>query len=96
MADRVPASLTSRLMRARLRVGCVFDVSVSLHWSWLPCVLLLVLRNGRDYSSIACAAVEVLAAFSIVLLHELGHVVVARRVGRPAREIVLWPMGASH
>jgi Zn-dependent protease len=39
------------------------------------------------------AALEYLALFVIVLLHEFGHALACRQVGGKADQIVLWPLG---
>jgi Zn-dependent protease len=83
----------SRVTRARLRVGWLAGVPISLHWSWIPCLLLSVLWGRPRYSSVAWTLVEIVGVFLVVLLHEFGHVLVARRFGRTAREVILSPLG---
>jgi Zn-dependent protease len=56
-------------------------------------MLLWVIWGTNGYSSKSWEFAEIVAMFLIVLLHEMGHVVVARGVGRMAREVVLWPLG---
>jgi stage IV sporulation protein FB len=87
------APLGRRLALARFRVGHACGVPISIHWSWLPCMLLWVVWGTSGYSSKSWEFAEIVAMFLIVLLHEMGHVAVARGVGRAAREVVLWPLG---
>ena len=49
-------------------------------------------RQGR-YTSVVWSALEYLALFLIVLLHEFGHALACRQVGGTANQIVLWPLG---
>ena len=64
-----------------------------LHWSWfLVAVFEINSRAGR-YSSVAWNAVEYLALFAIVTLHEFGHALACQQVGGTANRIVLWPLG---
>lgn len=64
-----------------------------LHWSWfLVAAYEIQVRAGR-YSSITWNALEYLALFLIVLLHEFGHALACRQVGGRANQIVLWPLG---
>ncbi len=49
-------------------------------------------RQGR-YSSLAWNALEYLALFAIVLMHEFGHALACRQVGGKADTIMLWPLG---
>ena len=68
-------------------------IDVYLHWSWfLVAVYGISLRTGR-YSSMVWPALEYLALFLIVLLHEFGHALACRQVGGQANQIVLWPLG---
>lgn len=93
MPNSTLATLCSRLARSRLRIGSICRVPISLHWSWLPAVILWALWNARPYSTWLWAVAETIAVFLIVLLHELGHALIARWNGQTAREIVLWPLG---
>ena len=68
-------------------------VDLYLHWSWfLVAVYGISSRAGR-YSSALWPALEYLALFAIVLLHEFGHALACRQVGGKANQIVLWPLG---
>ena len=49
--------------------------------------------RARQYSSLFWNALEYLALFAIVLLHEFGHALACRQVGGRAEQIVLWPLG---
>jgi uncharacterized protein (TIGR03067 family) len=73
---------------------------VFLHWSWFFfAVLRLQSTRSNDpfefvhYESQVWYAVEYLALFGFVLLHEFGHVLACRSVGGIANRIVLWPLG---
>ena len=68
-------------------------VDLYLHWSWfLVAAYEIESRNGR-YTSVVWNALEYLALFLIVLLHEFGHALACRQVGGTANQIVLWPLG---
>ncbi len=68
-------------------------VTVYLHWSWfLVAAYEIQLRRG-DYSSPLWNALEYLALFAIVTMHEFGHSLACRSVGGRADQIVLWPLG---
>lgn len=68
-------------------------VDLFLHWSWfVVAVIEIESRKGR-YTSITWSALEYLALFLIVLLHEFGHALACRQVGGTADRIVLWPLG---
>ena len=64
-------------------------IDVYLHWSWfLIAVYGISIRAGR-YSSIVWPALEYVALFLIVLVHEFGHALACRSVGGRAERIVL-------
>jgi Zn-dependent protease len=71
-------------------------VNVFLHWSWFVVAYFQIgyranLPNG--YTSWHWMALEYLALFAIVLLHEFGHALACRSVGGRADQIILWPLG---
>jgi Zn-dependent protease len=67
-------------------------INVYLHWTWLLVAVYQVSRPD-DYRSPLWKALEYLALFVIVLLHEFGHAFACRSVGGKADRIVLWPLG---
>jgi Zn-dependent protease len=83
-----------------LSIGSVGGVSIRLHWSWLGALLLLIVALSQIYDRgadgsvawlLACAAALLL--FASVVLHELGHALVARRYGLPVHAITLFALG---
>lgn len=93
MLRQYAASAGAGLTRARLTVGSLGGIPLSLHWSWLPCIVVVALVDRDRYSSPWWGATELLALFVVVVLHELGHAVAARYRRTPVQEIVLWPLG---
>jgi len=71
----------------------VAGIQVFLHWSWFVVALIEISTRARNYQSPVWNAVEYLALFAIVLLHEFGHALACRSVGGEANEIILWPLG---
>lgn len=78
-------------------------IDVFVHWSWVLVALFQVrartvaVEDGNlllpPYASGMWHAVQYLALFGIVLLHEFGHALACRQVGGLAETIVLWPLG---
>ena len=75
-----------------------------MHPLWLVIVALITLALGRDYFPAADPGLGDVAAYLLglasaltlflgILLHELGHAVVARRHGLDVEEIDLWLLG---
>ena len=82
-------------MRWSYRIARVAGIDVYLHATFL--LLLAWIGFGAYRSGGAPAAVEgvvlILVVFAIVVMHELGHALVARRFGIPTKDITLLPIG---
>jgi Zn-dependent protease len=87
-----------------LTLGRIAGVEVGVNWSWIVVVFLVVWSlgvvvfpdevpglGGGAYA--AMAIVATLLFFASLLLHELGHAVVARREGMEITGITLWLFG---
>jgi Zn-dependent protease len=68
-------------------------IDIFLHWSWFIIAIIEVGYLRNRYTSIVWSALEYLALFLIVLLHEFGHAFACRQVGGRADQIMLWPLG---
>jgi Zn-dependent protease len=68
-------------------------IDVFLHLSWFVVALIEIQYRSRTYGSLAWNALEYVALFLIVLMHEFGHALACRQVGGQADQIVLWPLG---
>jgi Zn-dependent protease/predicted transcriptional regulator len=71
----------------------LFGVPIRLHFTFVLLLLFLITLGIRGGSSAWLNVVYILALFASVVLHELGHVSVARRYGINTLEIVLYPIG---
>lgn len=73
-----------------LHVGRVFGIDLRVHIFFLLYVAgeLLGSGGGLGYEAAGLAIL-----FGIVLLHEFGHCIAARKVGGEANEILMWPLG---
>ena len=67
-------------------------VDVYIHWAWFLAFLYFTSRPN-EYSNYGWSALEILALFLIVLMHEFGHALACRSVGGTANLIILWPLG---
>ncbi len=82
-------------MNWSLRLGTVLGIPIRVHFTFL--ILLAFFSFGEASRSGARAGLGsllfMLLLFSCVLLHELGHCVVARRYGVTIASITLYPFG---
>ena len=67
-------------------------IDVYVHWAWFLAFWYLSSRPNQ-YSNYGWNALEILALFLIVLIHEFGHQLACRQVGGKTHDIVLWPLG---
>ncbi len=79
-------------------IGRIFGIRIRVHYLFLLFVAFLVVQQGiadaRQNTSVAPALLLfILLLFGFVLLHELGHSLIARRFGIPTKDITLWPLG---
>ena len=71
----------------------ILGVPVRLHFTFVLLLIFLVFIGVGGQQSGATTALYILALFASVLLHELGHTLVARRYGIRTLEIVMYPIG---
>ena len=85
-----------KAMSGSWRIGRIAGIDVYVHWTFL---LLLAWVAGTHYlahgklSEGLIGTVFILTLFGIVILHELGHALAARRYGVATRDITLLPIG---
>ncbi|MDX2149965.1 MAG: site-2 protease family protein [Bryobacteraceae bacterium] len=80
-----PSSGTVSLVR-------LFGVPVRLHFTFVLLFVFLIVFGIESQSGLAIA-LYIGALFGSVLLHELGHALVAKRYGIRTLEIVMYPIG---
>ncbi len=87
------------------KIARIAGIDIQIHWSWLAVFVLLIWSlatgffedvGGDDWSQAArwvAAVVTTLLFFISVLLHELSHSLVAKRLGLPVASITLFLFG---
>lgn len=80
-------------MGGTIRLFKFSGIQVYLHFSWFLIAAYEFTQRKGVYASPIWAAAEIIALFSIVLLHEFGHALACRQTGGVANQIVLWPLG---
>ncbi len=71
----------------------VFGIPIRLHFTFLLLLVFLIFIGIGGKQSGLNTAVYIVALFASVLLHEIGHALVARAYGLRTREIVMYPIG---
>ena len=81
-------------MKWSWRIGRLAGIDLYVHATF---VLLLAWVAFQEYeqgtAAVVAALVYIVALFAIVVLHELGHALTARRYGIVTRDIILLPIG---
>ncbi len=84
-------------INSSFRIGRAFGVDVRVHWAFLllPGIFAIVGYEvlGGIVGGLVFAGI-VAVVFSCVLLHEMGHAIVARRLGVGVSDVTLLPLGA--
>lgn len=83
-------------MRWSLRIGRVAGISIFVHVTFLLLPLWIAFTHyseRQNWVDAASGALFILVLFGIVVLHELGHALTARRFGIQTRDITLLPIG---
>lgn len=71
----------------------ILGVPIRLHFTFILLLVLLVFLGLSGQTSGATDALYLLGLFGSVLLHELGHALIARRYGILTTEITMFPIG---
>jgi len=81
-------------MRWSWRIGRVAGIKISVHVTFLLILLWIVVEEySFGVRAMAGSALYMVALFTIVVMHELGHALTARRFGIVTRDIILLPIG---
>ena len=93
-------------MKATFRLGKIFGIQIGVHYSWLFIFILITWSLAASYypavypdfstaTNWILGALSGLMLFASVLVHELGHSVVAQRRGIPVKSITLFIFGGA-
>lgn len=101
---RRPASRMAGPLRPSIRLGRIAGIEIGANWTWLIVVALIVWSlaaqvfpaqnpglGGVTYAAMGAAAG--ILFFGSLVMHELGHAVVARREGMEIDGVTLWVFG---
>lgn len=83
-------------MRWSWRIGQVAGIGIYLHGTFLILLVWLGLSEflrGQSVTQAASGLAFIITLFGIIVLHELGHALTARRFGIRTRDIILLPIG---
>ncbi|MGB1241575.1 MAG: site-2 protease family protein [Chitinophagales bacterium] len=83
-------------MKGALRIGQLSGIGVFIHWTFTFILLYVayqVIEDGGDIWDILIGEAFLLLIYLCVVLHEMGHILAARKYGVDTLHIVLYPIG---
>lgn len=83
-------------MKGALKLGVVAKIPIYVHWSFsliLLSILYVGYSSGQDAFGYFFLCIFFLSMFTLVVMHEFGHSLTARRFGVNTRDIILSPIG---
>ncbi len=83
-------------MKGTFQIATMFGIPVKIHWSFFLLPAWAVgssVYNGMSWTSAGWFFVYILTLFLCVLLHEFGHILMARRFGVGTQDVILTPIG---
>jgi Zn-dependent protease len=75
------------------KLGNVAGIGVYVHWSFWLLPAWILLSSGGGLGGALSTVLFVFAIFGCVVLHELGHALMARHFNIGTRDITLYPIG---
>jgi len=76
-------------VKGSLQIGSAFGIPIRIHWTFLLMAYVMLLLALEPLKGLLFFAL----AFGCVLLHELGHSLVAKSFGIRVLDITFWPLG---
>jgi Zn-dependent protease/CBS domain-containing protein len=82
-------------MKWSLSIGRIFGINFRIHITFFVLLFFIFtsVLNERGLQSAVLATLFICAVFVCVLIHEVGHSLIARLFGKEARSITLLPIG---
>ena len=83
-------------MGGSFKIATVRGIDIKVHVTFFLILIYAAIvfgLDGRGMNGALFGIVATLLLFGCVVLHELGHSLVAQRYGIPVRDITLWPIG---
>jgi Zn-dependent protease len=89
-----PASApAARGSRFALQIGTMSGIPIRIHVTFVLILIWFGVGAAATSRNVPLELIYVLAVFGCVVLHEMGHALMARRFGVRTSEIILYPFG---
>lgn len=83
-------------MKWSWNLGRIFGIDLKVHSTFVLLLIWIAISTiiaGGNFVAVGTEILLILALFMCVVLHELGHALMARRFGIPTQDITLLPIG---
>ncbi|WP_132794545.1 site-2 protease family protein [Tenacibaculum skagerrakense] len=83
-------------MKANLNLGSIAGIHIKIHWTFVLLFAWIVfseMKRGNSTEHIFYHITLIIAVFICVLLHELGHALMAKKYNISTKKITLLPIG---
>lgn len=83
-------------MKGSLKLGKIAGIGIYIHWTFSILIIFIIFMNYRTgYNALqtAWSVMFILSVFITVLLHELGHALMAKKYNIQTKDITLLPIG---
>ena len=83
-------------MKSTIRIGSYRGIDIFVHWTFpvmLAGIFAFYVWQGLTVAAALAGVTMIVTVFGCVVLHELGHAMMARRFGIPTLDIVMYPIG---
>lgn len=83
-------------MKWSLYIGKLFGIKIFIHWTFLLLIgwiSFLDYSMSKDINQVLISVLFILAVFACIILHELGHALVAQYFHYKTKDITLLPIG---
>jgi Zn-dependent protease/CBS domain-containing protein len=82
-------------MRWSVNIGKIFGINFRIHVTFFLLLFFIFVSvlNQQGFDKAVLATVFICAVFICVLIHEIGHSLIARHFGKEAKSITLLPIG---
>lgn len=82
-------------MRWSLNMGKIFGINFRIHVTFFLLLLFIFIsvQNQHGFNKALLSTLFICSVFVCVLIHEIGHSLIARRFGKEAKSITLLPIG---
>ncbi len=93
---KIPSVKIAFRMKGVLKLGSISGIKIEVHWTYtlfLIWVAFLEIHQGTNFDIILLNEALIVVLFVCVMLHEMGHALIAKKFKINTQKIMLRPIG---